>query len=155
MQALVSPNQTRDLERTIPERFIAWGLLGRVIWKIIRPTEWQAYHTSVERQVHARGVVPESVWRTPELAAIAKRIETILAENCWGKPLSFHPDDPWLVVGEWEIGDLSELGAYYCICKEFGLPRGKEYFMKNFAERIALGMTFGELVTFIGESGTR
>jgi hypothetical protein len=149
MQALVSPYQTRDLERAIPAWLNAWGLVGRILWKIFRPTVWQAYHASVERQIQARGTVPESAWGTPERVVIARRIEVILARCCWGQPLSFHPADPWLVVGEWEIGNLSELDAYYCICKEFGLPQGKEYFRNHFAERIARGMTIGEFVTFI------
>jgi hypothetical protein len=151
MQALISPYQTRDFERTIPERLNAWGFVGYIFWRVIRPTEWQAYHDSVERQVKARGIVPDNVWQTLERAAIAHRIEAILAQCCWGKQLSFHPEDPWVVVGEWEIGDLSELDAYYRICKEFGLPTGREFFMQNFAERIEHGMTFGEFVTFIEE----
>ena len=82
-------------------------------------------------------------------STIAMKVEKILAEACWGERFSFHPDDPWLVIGEWEVGDLSELDALFRIEEEFGigLPRNE------YAERIIAAMTFGDLVTVIEKTG--
>lgn len=151
MNALVSPLKSNDLDRPIPKHFGIFGLVGRMIWKIMRPTRWQAYCQSVKRQIGVRGVVPDQAWETSTRLQIARQIEEILAASCWSERFSFHPDDPWLVIGQWEIGDLSELDAWWKICKLFELPYDKEYFEKNFARRIEQGMTFGDLVTIIEE----
>ena len=109
------------------------------------------YFRSLSRQVNERGPVSADVWQTPLRRNIANDIEAILSDACWGERLSFHPDDPWLVIGEWEIGDLSELDAVFRIEKRFGieLPR------RELGERIMAGMTFGEFVSIIEGRGTQ
>jgi hypothetical protein len=74
----------------------------------------------------------------------------VLHDKCWPDQLSFHPNDYWLVIGEWEIGDLSELETLMEIEKRFGLN-----FPKGFGDRIDQGLTFGDLVGFIEDHGTR
>ncbi|MBL7042622.1 MAG: hypothetical protein ISR77_28560 [Pirellulaceae bacterium] len=135
----------------MPNRYLRWGIVGRLAWWWSRPTKWQAYFRSLKRQVNKRGPISADVWQTPLRRKIANDIELILSDACWGERLSFHPDDSWLVIGEWEIGDLSELDAVFRIEKRFGveLPR------KELGERIMAGLTFGELVTIIEEQGTQ
>lgn len=91
------------------------------------------------------------MWQTPLRRKIANDIETILSDVCWGERLSFHPDDPWLVIGECEVGDLSELEAIMKIEKKFGV----ELNTKDIFKRIAVGLTFSELVAIIEERGTQ
>jgi hypothetical protein len=150
MKAITSPLKLADIERPIPEALARWGILGHALWLCLRPTKWQAYFQSIKRQVEERGMVPESAWGTPRRLAIARRIEAVLHDKCWPHQLSFHPNDCWLVIGEWEIGDLSELEALMEIEERFGLN-----FPKDFGDRIDQGLTFGDLVGFIEDHGSR
>lgn len=99
---------------------------------------------ALKQQLAERGEVPVDVWGSGARQEIARRIEELLAEHCWGERLSFHPDDPWLVAGEWEVGDLSEAEVLMAIEGEFGvkLPAGGEL-----AELLVAGWTFGDLVS--------
>lgn len=148
MNALTSPLEFVELARAIPDRNSRWGMLGRLIWLSVRPSVRRTYRRLVERQLDQRGSVPTDVWKTPARAAIANEIETILAVACWGERFSFHPDDPWLVIGDCEIGDLSEVDAIFRIERRF--PTGLS--LKEYGDRIKQGMTFGDLVTLIEEA---
>lgn len=145
MNAVSSPLNSTELERPAPSRFSRWGFVGILAWWWLRPTKWQAYFQSLKRQVNKRGSISADVWQTPLRRKIANDIELILSDACWGERLSFHPDDSWLVIGQWEIGDLSELDAVFRIEERFGieLPRNE------FVEQVMAGLTFGELVTII------
>ena len=120
-----------------------------MVWWCLRPTKWQAYFRSLRRQVRERGPITEDVWQAPLRKRIANDIEVILSQACWGERLSFHPDDPWLVIGEWEIGDLSELDAIFQIERRFGIELPKT----EFGQRVMAGLTFGELVSIIEDQG--
>jgi len=151
MNAIVSPREIDDgLTRAMPGHLVRWGILGRLIWWLWQPTEWHAYFQSIERQVRERGPVPEGVWGTPQRLAIAKRIEEILGKVCWPKRLSFHPDDPWLVIGELQVGDLSEVEALMEIEEQFCLD-----LPEDFVNETAALLTFGDLVTIVQRQGTR
>lgn len=70
------------------------------------------YLESLRQQIAERGPVPSDVWGSQARLKVAREWEAILSEFCWGGAgLQFHPADPWFIVGEWEIGDLSELEA--------------------------------------------
>lgn len=145
MKALVSPLDALESERRMPDRYLRWGLLGRLVWLIARPTQRKAYRQLLRRQCQDRGPVPAELWKSLVRHNIALGVEEVLAEACWAERFSFHPNDPWLVIGEWETGDLSELDALFRIERKFGveLPR------KQFAESVVAGLTFGDLVTMI------
>lgn len=100
---------------------------------------WHRYRNDLRRQILARGKIPDSVWESPERLAIARKIEDILAANCWDEPFRFHPDDPYAVVGEFEVGDLSEVEAVMDIEDSFDIKIPDK----------ALQGTFAELVDYI------
>lgn len=151
MQPIVSPLKTADVARPIPKGLERLGIVGRVLWLCFRPSWRFAYFQSVKRQVEERGSIPDSVWGTPRRLAVAREVEDILAVACWQERLSFHPDDPWRVIGEWESGDLSELDALWRIGDRFGC----DLQTKAFAKQIVEGLTFGEMVSFLEEHGSR
>lgn len=155
MNTIVSPLETPDLARPIPGGLVRLGIVGHALWLCLRPTKRQAYFQSIKRQVEERGPVPDDVWRTPRRLAIARQIEAILGDVCWPERLAYHPNDPWLVIGEWEIGDLSELEALWKIGERFGFPVTTDFIRGDFAKRITEGLTFGELVSFVEEHGTK
>jgi len=105
----------------------------------------------LKRQIKQRGPVPDEAWQTPRRRRIAEQIEEILSVACWAERLVFHPVDSWSIIGAFEIGDMSELDAVCRIEKRFGV----ELCNKQFGERVAAGLTFGELVTLIEQQGTQ
>ncbi len=94
-----------------------------------------------------RGPVRAETWGDAERLTIAYSIEAILEDCCWGERLHFHPDDPWRVVGECEIGDLSEFEALMDIEKKFAVDLSAEVLQPFFAKE----PTFGDFVDFIRE----
>ena len=135
----------------MPDCYSRWGYVGILVWWCLRPTKWKRYKQSLRRQLQERGPISADVRQTPRRKSIASDIEIILGEACWGEHLSFHPQDPWSVIGEWEVGDLSELDAVFRIEKKFGLTLIK----KEFSEQVTAGLTFGDLVTIVEKQGTR
>ena len=74
----------------------------------------------------------------------AMDVQNLICNACWGEEFSFHPCDPYMVVGEWEVGDLSEVEAVLEIEERFrvNLPRDK-------LERIIEGGTFGDFIELV------
>lgn len=134
MKPLESPIQRGDLS---PNRWYHF-LIG---------PRWQQYFASLKRQMKDRGAVSPEVWGDAERLEIATQIEAILEDCCWGEPMHFHPDDPWRVVGEYEIGDLSEIEALEEIGDKFGVELSIDV-MLSFFDREP---TFGDFVDFIRE----
>ena len=81
---------------------------------------WRDYRAAVIAQATARGEVPPEVWSGASRHAIAQKLQRRLCE-AWGIDLSFHPEDPWLVIGEWEAGDLSEVEVLMCTRTNLGV----------------------------------
>lgn len=108
---------------------------------------WKQYFDSLKQQLKERGPVPPEVWGDPERLEMASQIEAFLEDCCWGERLHFHPKDPWRVVGEFDIGDLSELEALMDMEKKFGVDLSLE----NLAPFMACEPTFGDFVDLIRE----
>ena len=111
MQPIRSPIEIGDVSR--PRWYQAF--YGR---------RWKAYFHSLKVQLKQRGPDLDSAWGTPERLAIAREIEAILAEYSWGETIRFHPNDPWRVISEWEIDELSEVEAIPTIETRFGVTLG-------------------------------
>ena len=139
MKAITSPKKNGDLNTT--GRFARVPILRAMLYG----TEWQRYRDSLRRQLGERGPISDSVWGSAERLDAARRIESILKDHCWGEEFRFHPDDPYVVVGEWEIGDLSEVEALMEIEDAFGVK------IKDEDMKAAIGEdpTFGEFVDYI------
>lgn len=116
-----------------------------VVRQIVYGTEWQRYYRSIRRQITARGPVPDVAWVSEERCSAARRIEGILTERCWGDDFTFHPDDPYRVVGEWEVGDLSEVDALAEIGGDFGVHIDQD----AIARLVEKGLTFGGFVDYV------
>ncbi|MCC7418744.1 MAG: hypothetical protein IT428_00545 [Planctomycetaceae bacterium] len=121
MTPLVSPIESGDLSTN------RW-------YHVLYGPRWGRYFESLKTQMLARGPVPVDIWDDSEVD-IARSIESILAEFCWGEPIQFHPDDPWWVIGEWEIGDYSEVEAHLEIEKHFDISLPDEIMREFFARR--------------------
>lgn len=78
----------------------------------------------------------------------SRQITDILNSACWGEPFTFHPSDAWAVIGKCEIGDMTDVDAIYRIERIFGLRSPCD----ELWERVKVGLTFGEVVTYIDES---
>jgi predicted nucleotidyltransferase len=116
-----------------------------VLRELIYGTAWRRYFRSIKRQVEQRGPIPDAVWETDERRRAAKTIEKVLSEICWGEYFTFHPDDPFYVIAEFEIGDLSEVEAMMEIETQLGIKIDDETidrFLKNKA-------TFGAFVDYV------
>lgn len=113
--------------------------------EIFASTRWQCYFDSLKTQLHERGPVADDAWGGQDRLEVARQIESILAECCWGENFRFHPSDPYLVVGEFEIGDLSELEALMEMEERFGIQLPDDE-MREFLNR---GPTFGEFVDLV------
>jgi hypothetical protein len=107
-------------------------------------TEWQRYRNSIRRQCFERGPIPDSAWGTQERCEIVRKIRAILKEECWGEDFEFHPDDRYAIVGEFEIGDLSEIEALAEIENQFGIKIDEDM-----REILGDDATFGEFVDYI------
>jgi hypothetical protein len=107
---------------------------------------WNEYIRALKHQLAKRGAVPAGVWGDQARQDIAKKVEGILCEHCWREYLAFHPDDPWMIVGEWEVGDMSEVEVLMEIEAAFKvvMPAGK-----TLMELLGNGWTFGDLVSHI------
>ena len=114
-------------------------------WNLWMGPNWMKYFDSLARQIEERGPVPREVWETQERADIAEQIEEILYTTCLLTPIQFHPDDPWKVIGEWEVGNFSEVQAIQDIATLFSIRLP----LHKFAHRVEAGLTFGELVDWI------
>jgi hypothetical protein len=107
---------------------------------------WNRYLWSVKRQVDERGPLPPDVWDSDERRLIAQQIERLICDTCWGEPLQFHPADPWIVIGEVEAGDLSEVELLTAIEETFELKLPPD---KRFGKLLECGWTYGDMVVHI------
>jgi hypothetical protein len=139
MKNLVSPIELGDTLRT--------GILACVpiVRQVVYGTQWQRYYRSIRRQITTRGPVPNAAWVSEERCSAARRIEGILKEMCWGDDFTFHPDDPYRVVGDWEVGDLSEVEALAEIGEDFGVQIDQD----AIARLVEKGLTFGGFVDYV------
>ena len=142
MKALVSP-----FELGAVRPFPKGCLLGGLHHIFVYPIAWRRYRSSLIDQCAARGPVTESHWPSPQHFAVAERLRPIFAGSCWAVPeLTFHPADPMAVVGEFEIGDLSEVEHIMDVEDEFELPKlGPELELLLSRD----GVTLGDLVEFL------
>jgi len=121
------------------------GDMARYRWYyVLLMPRWQRYVTSLQSQCEKRGEVPANAWLGGERYEVARQIEGILGEVCWGVTLSFHPDDPFSVVGEWEIGDMSEVHALMNIERRFAVEISDEELQQLVADG-----TFGDFVDMV------
>ncbi len=109
-------------------------------------TPWRQYFDALKQQIEARGPVPEDAWSDQRSKAIAEKIEELIGESCWGELVRFHPDDPWLVIGEWEIGDLSEAELLMEVENTFEVKLPPE---EDLSRLIMQGWTFRDMVSWI------
>jgi hypothetical protein len=82
-------------------------------------TPRQQYISALQEQISERGKTHDEDWKTPKHVEVSNRIKEILRGICWEVELDFAPQDPWFIVGECEIGDLSEVEVLMDIEKEF------------------------------------
>ena len=139
MKKLVSPIELGDT--------VCTGVLAHVpiVRQLVHGTEWQRYFTSVRRQILTRGRVPDAVWMSERRCRAARKVEGVLSESVWGDDFTFHPTDPFFVVGGWEFGDLSEIESLMDIEESFGVhldPWAVAGLLKN-------GLTFGDFVDYV------
>jgi hypothetical protein len=130
MKPLVSPLETAE-----------WKAPGWRRWG----NGHRCYVANLQRQMRERGLVPDEAWETTERLQIARKIEAIVADECYLVEMRFHPNDSYRIVGYYEIGDSSELGALFQIerCFRVSFPRNE---MRPLLERRAM---FGEFVDLI------
>jgi hypothetical protein len=105
---------------------------------LLDPNRWRPYRRELRNQIEARGAIPNDVWQTGARRAVARRIEELICEHCWGEAYAFHPNDPWFVIGEIEVGDLSEVELIMAIEEEYGIDLSEQRFPPAF--------TFGDMV---------
>lgn len=115
MKPLESPYDIGEVEQRENKYFFS------KIKSLFSESEFAKYVKSLKRQMKERGCVRPECWSDPERAKVAKEIEFILSEINWGEKFSFHPDDPYYIVGEWETGDLSELEAILAIEEQYSI----------------------------------
>ncbi len=150
MKQIVSPITLGHTKRTITPSLERLPFLGKLLWFFIRPSKWRAYFLSIKQQTEERGPVTKEVWESSERYAIVKKIEEILAESCWGEKFSFHPNDPYFIIGGFEAETLSMVGD---LCDVEALMEIEDFFdvkfPENFKEFFAGDPTFGDVVTLI------
>jgi hypothetical protein len=139
MKPLESPLKNDDL---YPK---GWCSKVPILRSILYGTRSQRYQNCFRHQLADRGPVPDSAWVNSERLAAARVIERILEENCWFEEFRFHPDDPYSIVGEWEIGDLSEVEALMAIEEQFGIEIEDDTMNKALGE----APTFGQFVDYV------
>ena len=132
LQPIISPLKLDDLG-------------AKSIKELLFGSKWKRYRDSLRKQLADRGLVPDSAWGSPERLAVARKIEGILAEVCWGENFRFAPNDPYAIVGEFEIGDLSELDGVMAVEKEFGI----KILWKEITAEIGECPTFGQFVDYV------
>jgi len=140
MRPLQSPRETGELANPA----MGWRWLVSLV---TGPDRWQRYRNSLKRQIAERGPISEDAWQDPERLEVARAIERILDDCCWGERFRFHPDDPYVVVGEFEAGDLSEVEALIEIEKKYGI-RFNDKEMESF---LRTNPTFGQFVDLVIE----
>ena len=57
------------------------------------PNSWDPYFKALKTQLEERGVIPDHVWVTEEEKKVAKQIESLLKDVCWGENFTFLPKD--------------------------------------------------------------
>jgi hypothetical protein len=132
LQPIISPLKLDDLG-------------AKSIKELLFGSKWKRYRDSLRKQLADRGLVPDSAWGSPKRLAVARKIEGILAEVCWGENFRFAPNDPYAIVGEFEIGDLSELDGVMAVEKEFGI----KILWKEITAEIGECPTFGQFVDYV------
>lgn len=109
MEALCSPFKNGDMDQ------YRW-------YQVLLIPKWQRYAASLETQLKRRGSIAPAAWGQTDRWEIAQRVEAVLRRVCWADhPFQFHPNDPWRVIAEWEIGDASEVQALMEIEESFGI----------------------------------
>ncbi|WFB37475.1 hypothetical protein P3T73_06850 [Kiritimatiellota bacterium B12222] len=108
---------------------------------------WRAYRKSIKEQVRERGPVSQALWGTEKRKRIANTISNLIKNYCWGIDLEFAPNDPWFVIGELEVGDLSEIELIMAIECEFSVVLPDDLFGR---EEV---FTFEEMVDLIESTG--
>jgi len=153
MQPIVSPIELGHTESEIPPLLKKIPFIGKLLWSVTGPTKWRLYFLSIKKQVEERGPVLPEVWPSPEQYEIAKKVEDILAESCWEERLSFHPSDPYSIIGGFEaenlqtFGGLSDDEAIMSIEYFFKIQFPEDH--KDFFEK---NPTFADVVSFIEEN---
>ena len=132
MQPIISPFKLGDLG-------------AKSVKKMLFGSRWQRYRDSLRKQIADRGPITDSTWGSPKRLEVARRIEGILSEVCWGEDFHFAPDDPYSIVGEFEIGDLSETEGVMAIEQEFGIKIPWQEMMAEIGEN----PTFGQFVDYV------
>jgi len=77
---------------------------------------------------------------------VVKQVSATISEEVWNSKLHFHPDDPYLVVGGLQTGDLCEIEALIALEQDFGLQLPREV-LKSWKMK--------DMVTFIMEHRTK
>jgi hypothetical protein len=135
-----------DMYPSVPSCYGKWGYAGQLLWTLrLSVMSGDRYLQSLIRQTRERGTVPPDVWNTHRQREIAKIIADILVSACWGEQISFHPSDPWIIIGKCEVSNMSDLDAIYRIEKAFNV----KLFDNDIAEKVLNGLTFGDLVCYI------
>ena len=132
MQPIFSPLKISDLR-------------AKTVKELLLGSKWKRYRDSLRKQLADRGSIPDSAWVSRERLEVARRIEHILADVCWGEEFHFAPDDPYAIVGEFEIGDLSEVEGIMAVEQAFGIKIPWEEMKAEIGE----DPTFGQFVDYV------
>ena len=143
------PSLTSALDAAAMRPIVSPFRLGETGAKSIKDrllgSKWRRYRDSIRSQLSDRGPVPNSAWGDPKRLEVARKIEGILAKVCWGENFHFAPDDPYGIVGEFEVGDLSEVEGVMAIEQEFHIKIPWEEMKGEFGEY----PTFGQFVDYV------
>ncbi len=150
---LKSPIETGYIENQQKKKRDKRGPVSEFLWKlgqILACTDphkdWALYQECLEKQLENRRPPTLSDWQSEKHFLTAEKVTSIINSIAWSKPFSFYPEDPYYIIGECEVGDLSEIEIIMKIENKF-----KIQFPKEFYGMIADGLTFGEMVDLIIE----
>jgi len=132
MQPIISPFKLSDLS-------------AKTVKELLFGSKWQRYRDCLRKQLADRGPIPDSAWGSPQRLEVARKIEGILAEVCWGEDFRFEPNDAYSIEGEFEIGDLSEVEGVTAVEKEFSIKIPWEEMKAEIGE----DPTFGQFVDYV------
>lgn len=102
------------------------------------------YVDGIIDQCRKRNSTKETDWKSPFHYKIAVTIQKRIAEKCWGELLDFHPDDPFYIIGEFEVGDGCEQELLMQIEEDFDF-----LFENDFNDMFSEETTFQELVDYV------
>lgn len=110
--------------------------------------DWNMYRDGLEEQFQKREASHPSDWKSQRHFEISQKITEIINKEAWQfkTPYTYYPDDPYYIMGEFEVGDLSEVEILMDIEKAYTIQ-----FPKNMGELITDELTFEGVIDLVIE----